>query len=253
MALWITASDPLELRAHATEEDLQAVIRAVYRQIFGNHYVMDSQRLTSAESLLRNGDVTVRGFVRLLANSELYQTLFFESASPYRFIELNFQHLLGRAPTDQAEVARHVQLYNAQGYAAEIDSYLDSAEYQSAFGENVVPYVRGSQTQAGLKTVDFNRTFALLRGFATTSAGKSARLISDVAANLPTKITAPVSRAGAYTNTRKRFRITVSQASYGPRVPRSTLTVEVGYNQLSAKIQNFQRAGGKILSVSQVA
>ncbi|NER49396.1 MAG: photosystem I reaction center subunit XII, partial [Symploca sp. SIO1A3] len=49
--------DPLELRPNATEEDLQTVIRAVYKQILGNQYVMESDRLSSAESQLRNGEI----------------------------------------------------------------------------------------------------------------------------------------------------------------------------------------------------
>ena len=35
MALWITDSDPIELRPNATEDDLQGVIRAVYKQVLG--------------------------------------------------------------------------------------------------------------------------------------------------------------------------------------------------------------------------
>ena len=77
---------------------MQSVIRAAYRQVLGNAHVMESQRLISAESQLRNGDISVAGFVRAIARSELYQTLFFENSSPYRFVELNFKHLLGRAP-----------------------------------------------------------------------------------------------------------------------------------------------------------
>lgn len=60
-------SDPIELRPNATEDDLQVVIRAVYRQVLGNVHLMETQRLTSAESLLRNGDITVREFVRQVA------------------------------------------------------------------------------------------------------------------------------------------------------------------------------------------
>ena len=81
MALWIEA-ESVELRPNATEDDLQAVIRAVYRQVLGNAHVMDNQRLTSAESQLRNGDITVREFVRAVAQSDLYRSLFFETSSP---------------------------------------------------------------------------------------------------------------------------------------------------------------------------
>jgi len=60
----VLVSDAVELRANATQDDLQVVIRAAYRQVLGNPHLMESQRLTSAESLLRNGDITVRNFVR---------------------------------------------------------------------------------------------------------------------------------------------------------------------------------------------
>jgi phycoerythrin-associated linker protein len=252
MALWIEA-ELVELRPNASEEDLQAVIRAVYRQVLGNAHVMESQRLTSAESQLRNGDLTVRGFVRAVAQSDLYRALFFETSSPYRFIELNFKHLLGRAPQDQAEISEHVQIYNSQGYEAEINSYIDSNEYALAFGENLVPSPRGNRTQPGIKNVGFNRTFALMRGFAANDVGKSAKLISDIGSNLPTKVVAPAGASGAYSNTGKRFRVVVSKVNFGPRVTRSAATFEVGYSQLSQKIQSIQKSGGKILSVTEVA
>jgi phycoerythrin-associated linker protein len=71
--------------------------------------VMENQQLTSAESILRNRDINVRGFVRAIAQSDLYRSLFFETSSAYRFIELNFKHLLGRAPLDQAEITNYVR------------------------------------------------------------------------------------------------------------------------------------------------
>ncbi len=81
MSIWVTSVEPVELRQNASEEDLEVVIQAVYRHVLGNHYVMESQRLDSAESLLRNGDISVRGFVRAVAKSDLYRSLFFESRS----------------------------------------------------------------------------------------------------------------------------------------------------------------------------
>ncbi|MBW4550317.1 MAG: phycobilisome rod-core linker polypeptide [Aphanocapsa sp. GSE-SYN-MK-11-07L] len=250
MALWIEA-ETIELRPNATEDNLQAVIRAVYRQVLGNTHVMESQRLISAESLLRNGDITVRGFVRAVAQSELYQSLFFDNSSPYRFIELNFKHLLGRAPQDQAEISAHVQTYNTQGYEAEIDSYLDSNEYLTSFGENTVPSARGNRTQVGSKNVNFNRTFALMRGFAANDIGSAAKLISDLGSDRPTKIVTPTGGSGAYSNTGKRFRITVAKT--GGRSTRSSSSFEVNYAQMSQNIKNIQKSGGKILSIAEVA
>jgi phycoerythrin-associated linker protein len=252
MALWVE-TESTELRSNATEDDLQSVIRAVYRQVLGNAHVLESQRLISAESQLRNSDISVREFVRAVAQSDLYRSLFFETSSPYRFIELNFKHLLGRAPQDQAEIAEHVQRYNSEGYEVEINSYIDSDEYVGGFGENVVPSAQGNRTQTGFKNNNFNRTFALMRGFAANDVGTSAKLIRDLGGNLATKIVSPARASGASGSTAKRFRISVSRANFGARVTQSAASLEVSYSQLSKNIQNIQKSGGKILSITEVS
>jgi phycoerythrin-associated linker protein len=251
MALWIADSDVIKLQPDATEDDFQIVIRSVYRQVLGNAHVMESQRLVNAESLLRNGDITVRDFVRAVAQSDLYRALFFEPSSPYRFIELNFKHFLGRAPQDQTEISQHVQLYANQGYTAEINSYINSPEYGMNFGETVVPYYRGNRTQSGLKNVGFNRTFALMRGYAASDRGQQAKLIEDVAGNLGTKIVAPARGSGAY-GKGKRFRISATKAGSGTRLNQGTTVFEVSYDQLAAKIQNIQKTGGRISKITEV-
>ncbi|NEP63498.1 MAG: photosystem I reaction center subunit XII [Symploca sp. SIO2G7] len=251
MALWVANVVPVELRPNATEDDLQTVIRAVYKQVLGNQHVMETQRLTSAESLLRDGDITVRGFVRAVAQSELYRALFFEGSSAYRFIELNFKHLLGRAPQDQSEIASHVALYNGSGYVAEINAYIDSDEYAAHFGENRVPFVRGNQTQIGVKNVGFNRTFALMRGDAASDSSTQAKLISDIGSNLATKITPPQGGTGR-SSTNKRFRITASTSRSAASLGRlSKQEYIVSYGQMSQRIQSILKAGGKILSVTE--
>ncbi|NER21779.1 MAG: photosystem I reaction center subunit XII [Symploca sp. SIO1B1] len=247
--------EPLELRPNATEEDLQAVIRAVYRQVLGNQYVMESDRLSSAESQLRNGEITVRGFVREVAQSSLYQSLFFNGAYQYRFIELNYKHLLGRAPQDQAEISQHVQIYSEQGYEAEIDSYIDSSEYSQKFGEWVVPYPCGIRSQVGLKNEAFNRMFSLLRGPATNDSDSRPRLISSIAANLPTPIKAPAVGNGAnYGNTGKRYSIAYSTSQAAARLNRFSKQEKViSYEQMTPFVQKIHRTGGKILSVTELA
>lgn len=252
MSLWVQATDAVELRPNFTEDDLQTVIRAVYKQVLGNAHLLESDRLISAESLLRNGDITVKGFVRLVGQSELYQSQFFANSSQYRFIELNCKHFLGRAPQDQVEIARHVLIYNEQGYEADIDSYIDSDEYAEAFGENIVPYARNTSSRVGSKNVDFNRAFRLFRGDATSDSGKTARLIGDLGGNLSSKITAPAKGSGNVSSTGKRFRIATIKAGCGTNYRRGNLTYEVGYQQLSQKIQSIQKLGGKILSITEV-
>ena len=252
MSLWIQGTDIIELRPNATQDDITVVIRAVYKQVLGNAHLLESDRLRSAESKLRNGDITVRGFVRLVAQSELYQSQFFDNSYQYRFIELNCKHLLGRAPKDQVEIARHVLIYNEEGYAADIDSYIDSDEYNESFGENIVPYARNVVSQVGNKNVDFNRTFSLLRGYSTSDSGQTARLISDIASNLPTKIKPLAKGSGNYSSTGKRFRIAVSKPGAGRNFRQSNTSYEVGYAQLSQKIQTIHKLGGKILSITEV-
>ncbi len=252
MSLWVTDAADVELRPGATEDDLQTVIRAVYKQVLGNAHLMESDRLTDAESDLRNGNITVRGFVSRVAKSGLYQSRFFDISSQYRFIELNFKHLLGRAPQDQSEIAEHVLNYNVHGYEADIDSYIYGDEYEASFGENVVPYARAN-TQAGVKNVGFNRGFSLFRGDATSSNSNQAKLISDLGGNKATKIVNPAKGGGTPGQLGKRYRISVAKPGAGIRFRRSSVTYEVSYSNMSSRIKNIQKAGGKILSITEVA
>ncbi|AGY58591.1 phycobilisome rod-core linker polypeptide [Gloeobacter kilaueensis] len=154
----------VELWSSDSVTDLQTIIAATYKQIFGNTYVLESERLTQAESLLTNRSISVREFVRLLAKSDLYKQRFFYCTSNDRFIELNFKHLLGRPPYNQAEIAEHLDRYQTSGYDADIDSYIDSDEYSQAFGETIVPYWRTFNYQVGQSGGAFGRTLRLYRG-----------------------------------------------------------------------------------------
>ncbi len=124
-------------RSHAED-----IIRAVYRQVFGNRHLMELDVQPSIEALFINGDLTVQGLVTALAQSESYRRLFLETNNPYRFVELNFKHLLGRPPRDQAEISEHVRRLADEGFEAEIASYTYSDEYLNNFGIDSVPYAR---------------------------------------------------------------------------------------------------------------
>ncbi|MEM8827809.1 MAG: phycobilisome rod-core linker polypeptide [Cyanobacteria bacterium P01_G01_bin.19] len=255
MSFWVTDLKPVELKERAEDQDFNIIIRQAYKQILGNAYLLEGERLSTAESLLRNGDLTIRGFVRAIGQSELYRSLFFESCSQYRFIEMNCKHFLGRAPLDQAEISQHVQIYNNLGYEAEIDSYIDSEEYTQAYGENVVPCPRTESNQRTLLNVGYNRTFALYSGGYASSDNitNKATLISDLAANKPTAISFPKSSNGETPGSNnKRFRIKATKASVGSLNRLSNQSYEVDYKQLNAKIKNLHRTGAKILSITEV-
>ncbi|MGV0107764.1 Phycobilisome linker polypeptide CpcC [Nostoc sp. DSM 114160] len=267
---------PVELRPNATKEDIERVIAAVYRQVLGNNYILASDRLTSAESILRDGKITVQEFVRQVAKSELYKSKFFYDNFQTRVIELNYKHLLGRAPYDESDVVYHLDLYQTKGYEADIDSYIDSPEYQSNFGENIVPYYRGFETQTGQKTVGFTRIFQLYRGYASSDTsqlkGKDTRLASELGRNSASVVVPPSGAssgfsyvasekgvtpsstfggAGTFGKEGRLYRIEVAGvfgAGY-PSTRRVNQAVVIPYEELSSYFQRVVKQGGKIASV----
>ena len=187
--------EPVELRPNDSNEALQIVIRAVYRQVLGNAYVMESERLTVPESKLKEGKIGVREFIRQVAQSELYKSRFFDNCPRYRSIELNFKHLLGRAPDSYEETNAHSQILDRGGYIAEINSYLDSEEYQNKFGDNIVPYYCGYKTQTGKNIVGFTHLFKLYRGASSSdkklTTQDRSRLTTSLINNRPSAVVPP--------------------------------------------------------------
>ncbi|MGJ3246726.1 MAG: phycobilisome rod-core linker polypeptide [Elainellaceae cyanobacterium] len=261
----------VELRSDWSEDDLKAVIRAAYRQVLGNNYVMNSERLSSAESLLKQGVITTRDFVRAIALSDLYKAKFFYRNNNQRFVELNFKHFLGRPPYDEAELAAHTSLVEEAGYDAEINSYFESEEYANKFGENIVPYFTGFQVTAGVRTVGFSRMFQLYRGYANSdssqiSTNKNGFLFSDLAKNQASSIDAPsgvnkaakldtpkTSFGGVGNEAARMYRVEVTgrigSTLRDSKVRRSTQAYLVPYEQLSSRMQQILRSGAKIVSI----
>ena len=269
----------VELRPNATQGEIEAVILSVYRQVLGNPHLLKSERLVIAESLLRDGKITVQEFVRQVAKSDLYKQKFFHNSFQSRTIELNFKHLLGRAPYDQSEITEHMNTYQDNGYEADIDSYIDSSEYQTYFGENVVPYYRDLVTTGvGQKSVGFTRLFQLYRGASNSDlaqlTGNVPRLVKDLARNAASKIVPPSGEGGgggyafipaakgddtvsafggskAYGSGRL-FRVEVAgiKGPGYPKVRRVNKAVIIPYEELTPHMQRVQRQGGKIASIT---
>lgn len=260
--LGITPSETaewVELQPQRSAQEVEVVIQAIYRQVLGNAYIMESERLEVAESQLKQGDLSVREFVRQLAKSEFYRSRFVEGCNRYRTIELNFKHLLGRAPTDYSEMQAHSSTWDEGGYEADVDSFIDSAEYQASFGETIVPYHRGFQTQVGQKNVGFSRLFQLYRGYANSDRAQKqgqGRLTREVISNLASPIYPSAASALVGTSLGNRgdlYRIRVTQAASANStvVRRSTAEYLVSYEQLSSKLQQLNRQGRKVLSLTQ--
>jgi phycoerythrin-associated linker protein len=268
---------PIEWVQGRSQEEADTIIRAVYRQVLGNAYVMESERLTVPESQFKRGELSVREFVRAVTKSDLYRSRFFSSCARYRTIELNFRHLLGRPPSDLEEMRAHRTILDTGGFEADIDSYLDSDEYQTTFGETFVPYIRAYNTEACQSMVQFTHTFQLVRGASSSSlkgdlAGKSPKLNALVIQSTPTAVVAPGGAGAAFRNplgsarTRlgvgaddkgKVYRIEVTghRANTVRKVSqfrRSNRVCLVPFDQLSETYQKINREGGVIASITSV-
>lgn len=173
--------------------NVNLVINAAYKQVFGNAHLMESERFEDLESQIRGGQITVRDFVRKLAKTDRYRSLFWDKYPTVTAIELNFKHLLGRAPESQAEISQHVQILVQDGFDAEIDFLIDSKEYWQNFGDDSVPQPRGYQSQVGRNVVGFTRSFSLFgtacssdkSTFGATYATLETSLMQDNPSNIP--------------------------------------------------------------------
>ena len=259
--------------SNATDQDKNTIIRAVYQQVLGHQYVMANERLEGAEALFRNGYLSVRELVRMVAKSGLYRARFFENCNPYHFIELNFKHLLGRAPQNKAEMLHHFTILQEQGYDAEIDSYLDSTEYQQRFGEEVVPYLNGWDYSAGQQGRQFSWLMQLARGAAASVKGDSGstqfrlgkalhqdRAVPVVSPNSggsgvqPSNIasSAITQMAKGIGQKARVYRVEVSGLNNYRLHKRSNTVRFVTFDKMLETQQAIHRQGGRVVSVSPV-
>jgi hypothetical protein len=261
---WSTGSD----------QDKAAIIRAVYQQVLGYQYVLESDRLEGAESLFRNGYLSVRELVRTMAKSGLYRGRFFENSNPYHFIELNHKHLLGRAPQNREEMLHHFTILQEQGYEAEIDSYIDSNEYQQRFGEETVPYLHGWNYSAGQQGRQFSYLMQLARGVGASgksdTSGGNFRLGSALHQNRAVSVVSP--NAGASSGVQpsaiahssissmakgvgqkaRVYRIEVTGLNNYRLHKRSNTVRFVTFDKMLETQQTIHRQGGRVVNVSPV-
>lgn len=268
---------PVEWVPGRSQEEAETIILAVYRQVLGNAYVMESERLSIAESQFKLNELSVREFVRAVAKSDLYCSRFFTSCARYRAIELNFRHLLGRAPYDLEEMRGHSTILDTEGFEADIDSYLNSDEYQDTFGENIVPYIRGYKTEACTSMTQFTHLFQLVRGASSSSlksdlAGKKPKLNSLTILGTPTPVVSPGSAGAPFSNpslgsrTRHgvpageqgkvyRIEVTSYRANTLRKVSkfrRSNQVFLVPFDKLSEEYKRIHSQGGVIASITPV-
>ncbi|TVQ56614.1 MAG: phycobilisome rod-core linker polypeptide CpcG [Spirulina sp. DLM2.Bin59] len=123
-----------------SNDDMDNLIWAAYRQIFFHAFKADREPVL--ESQLRNGQISVRQFIRGLVLSDRYKRSFYDLNSNYRFVEQTVQRVLGRDVYSEREKIAWSITVATKGTQGFIDELLNSEEYLTAFGDSIVPYQR---------------------------------------------------------------------------------------------------------------
>jgi phycobilisome core-membrane linker protein len=126
-----------------------AAVTAAYRQVFERDITRAySLGISDLESKVKNGEISMKEFIRRLAKSPLYRKNFYEPFINSRALELAFRHILGRGPSSREEVQQYFAIISEGGLPALVDALVDSKEYADYFGEETVPYLRGLGQEA---------------------------------------------------------------------------------------------------------
>jgi phycobilisome rod-core linker protein len=152
------ASDE-QARIFSTENLLSSgqigeLIEAAYRQIFFHAFAADREKFL--ESQLRNGQITVRDFIRGLCLSNTFTNSFYNLNSNYRFVTHCVQKILGRDVYNDAEKIAWSIVIGTKGRAGFINDLLNSDEYLDNFGDHIVPFQRRRVLASGATEVPFN-------------------------------------------------------------------------------------------------
>jgi phycobilisome rod-core linker protein len=121
-------------------EDQNFVIEAAYRQIFFHAFKVDRDR--TLESQLRDGQITVRDFIRSLCLSDTFTRSFYNLNSNYRVARHLVEKLLGRPVHGRSEEIAWSAVIMTRGIKGAVDEILNSQEYLDNFGYDTVPYHR---------------------------------------------------------------------------------------------------------------
>jgi phycobilisome rod-core linker protein len=151
--------------------EMTDLIEAAYRQIFFHAFKAD--REACLESQLRNGQITVRDFIRGLLLSQTYKNSFYDKNSNYRFVEQCVQRVLGRDIYNEKEKIAWSIVVATKGREGFVDELLNSDEYLDNFGYDNVPYQRRrvlasrerGETPFNIQSPRYNEYYRAILGF----------------------------------------------------------------------------------------
>ncbi|MBV6626058.1 MAG: phycobilisome rod-core linker polypeptide [Rivularia sp. (in: Bacteria)] len=130
------------LRDATSDQNIDEIIWAGYRQIFSEHLILETYRQPFLESQMRNRAISVRDFIRGLGKTDVYREEVAETNSNYRLVDISFKRFLGRATYNKKEQIAWSIIIATKGLHGFIDALVDSEEYRQNFGNDIVPYQR---------------------------------------------------------------------------------------------------------------
>ncbi|HJN35626.1 MAG: phycobilisome rod-core linker polypeptide [Prochlorococcus sp.] len=151
----------LSSRSRRWQTEIREVLDGIYRQML-NRIPLEDERLTNAESLLRDGQLTVNGFVESVAMSEAFQNRL-AKMPPLRAASAATLALLGRAATPQ-EVTQFVITRAGHGQSAAVQALMNLRRELLAVETNQVPRLEGMETKDGVAQSTVQRTASLYGG-----------------------------------------------------------------------------------------
>ena len=137
------------MKRYLPDLEKDEVVRAAYRQVFERDITRPyGPTLAEPVSQVKSGRWSMKEFIRQLGKSRLYRQLYYEPYTISRSIELACRHFLGRGLSCMEEFQTYFEKVSAHGFAALVDTFIDSQEYADYFGEETVPYLRGLGLEA---------------------------------------------------------------------------------------------------------
>jgi Ca2+-binding EF-hand superfamily protein len=141
------------------------VVDAIYRQVLERGADRGSAGYVER---LSSGSTTVRELVREIAKSPEHIQRFLSSSNREEGASYLYRHLLGRQPDLEGQRA-HAQGLAAKGPSAVIDAFVNSAEYDQKFHDDIVPgtqvrFCGFGEDEGGPVSSNYNRGQMRFRG-----------------------------------------------------------------------------------------
>nr|QVY57873.1 phycobilisome core-membrane linker polypeptide [Betaphycus gelatinus] len=238
------------MKTSLSADEKNSIIRACYRQVFERDICKAySLSFSDLESKVKNGQLSIKEFIRFLGKSNIYRKQFLEPFVNSRSLELAFRHFLGRGPSSLEEFQKYFSLLSTKGLNGLIDSLINSTEYADYFAEETVPYLRdlGEEAQesrnwgAQIDLLNYSAVFRKIPQFVT--------LFNDYKNNLPDQhpyglSNDPLSIQFGAIFPKNRINLRKNAAPFGKDTRRILVRRGPGiYNQISSPALRSQLAG----------